>query len=63
MEILGLLNQQLVKLLEAIMPALDSDWWNSLVLNKLTYQQKTFASSLPPTSIGTARLSGFIACG
>ena len=49
MELLGLLAQQLIKLLETVMPALDSDWWNSLVLEKLTNQQRTFASSLPRT--------------
>jgi len=51
MEILGLLNQQLLKLLSATLPALDSDWWHSLVLDKLTYQQKSFAVSLPPQAL------------
>lgn len=60
MEILGLLNQQLVKLLETVMPALDSDWWNSLVLEKLTYQQKTFASSLPAQALERLNLAALL---
>jgi len=47
MEILNLLNHQLVKLLTSTLPRLDPDWWNCLVLEKLTYQQKAFATSLP----------------
>ncbi len=60
MEILGLLNQQLVKLLEGVMPVLDSDWWNSLVLDKLTYQQKTFASSLPSPALERLDLAALL---
>lgn len=60
MEILGLLNRELVKLLKTIMPASDSDWWNSLVLDKLTYQQKTFASSLPPQALERLDLAALL---
>jgi len=60
MEILGLLTQQLVKLLETAMPALDSDWWNSLVLDKLTYQQKAFASSLPTQALERLDLAALL---
>lgn len=51
MDIFCLLNQQLIKLLTTKLPTLDSDWLNSLVLDKLTYQQKTFASSLPSQAL------------
>lgn len=60
MEIIYLLNQQLVKLLATIMPALDSDWWNSLVLDKLTYQQKSFASSLPAQALERLDLAALL---
>lgn len=60
MEILGLLNQQLVKLLAALLPALDSDWWHSLVLDKLTYQQNSFASSLPPQALESQDLAALL---
>lgn len=60
MDIFGLLNQQLVKLLTATFPALDSDWWNSLVLDKLTYQQKTFASSLPSQALERLDLAALL---
>lgn len=60
MEILSLLNQQLVKLLTATVPALDSDWWNSLVLDKLTYQQKSFAASLPPQALERLDLAALL---
>jgi hypothetical protein len=60
MEILGLLNQQLVKLLTSVLPELDSDWWNTLILDKLTYQQKSFASSLPPQSTENLDLAALL---
>jgi hypothetical protein len=60
MEILSLLNEQLVKLLEPVMPALDPDWWRSLVLDKLTYQQKTFASSLPSQALERLDLASLL---
>ena len=60
MEILDLLNQQLVKLLTTALPKLNSDWWNSLVLNKLTYQQKTFASSLPAQALERLDLAALL---
>ncbi len=45
MEILALLNQQLVTLLNNTLPALAPDWWQTLVLDKLTFQQKAFAEN------------------
>lgn len=60
MEILGLLSQQLVKFLETVMPTLDSDWWDSLVLDKLTYQQKSFASSLPINALERLDLAALL---
>ncbi|WP_367155446.1 Swt1 family HEPN domain-containing protein [Methylomonas sp. HYX-M1] len=60
MEILGLLKQQLLKLLSATLPALDSDWWKSLVLDKLTYQQKTFAASLPSHTLERLDLAALL---
>uniref|UniRef100_UPI004048714F DEAD/DEAH box helicase n=1 Tax=Methylotuvimicrobium sp. KM2 TaxID=3133976 RepID=UPI004048714F len=60
MEILSLLNQQLVKLLTATLPTLDSNWWNSLVLDKLTYQQKSFAVSLTPHALERLDLAALL---
>lgn len=60
MESLSQLNQQLVKLLASALPALDSDWWNSLVLDKLTYQQKSFASSLPAHALDCLDLAALL---
>ena len=60
MEILALLNQQLFKLLSATLPAPESDWWHSLVLDKLTYQQITFASSLPPQALSRLDLAALL---
>ncbi len=51
MDIFGLLNHQLVKLLTVTLPVLDADRRNSMVLDKLTYQQKTFAPSLPAQAL------------
>ncbi|MFM8445071.1 MAG: DEAD/DEAH box helicase [Methylococcus sp.] len=60
MEILGLLNQQLVNVLTTILPSLEQDWWNSLVLDKLTYPQKTFASSIPPQALERLDLAALL---
>ncbi|WP_255188120.1 DEAD/DEAH box helicase [Methylomonas rapida] len=60
MDIFSLLNQQLVKLLTTKLPALKSDWWKSLVLDKLTYQQKTFAVSLPPQALERLDLAALL---
>lgn len=60
MEIFSLLNQQLVNLLATALPAIGSDWWNSLVLDKLTYQQKTFAASLPPQTLERLDLAALL---
>jgi hypothetical protein len=42
------------------MPTLDSDWWDSLVLDKLTYQQKSFASSLPINALERLDLAALL---
>ena len=60
MEILGLLNQQLINVLSTVLPSLDQDWWNSLVLDKLTYPQKTFASSIPPQALERLDLAALL---
>ncbi|WGS85436.1 hypothetical protein [Methylomonas sp. UP202] len=60
MEILSLLNQQLVKLLASSLQALDSDWWTSLVLDKLTYQQRSFAVSLPAQALDRLDLAALL---
>lgn len=60
MDILALLNQELVKLLKNLMPVLDSNWWNSLVLDKLTFQQKNFASSLPSQALERLDLAALL---
>ncbi|MCQ8127715.1 hypothetical protein [Methylomonas rivi] len=60
MEILGLLNQQLVKLLTATFPALVFHWWNLLLLSKLTYQQNSFAASLPPQALERQDLAALL---
>jgi len=60
MEAFNLFNQQLLKVLCTVLPAIDEDWWNSLVLEKLTYTQKTFASSIPPQALELLDLAALI---
>jgi len=60
MEIFSLLNRQLVKVLDNTLPALDADWWHSLVLDKLTHQQKSFAVSLPPQTLERLDLAALL---
>ena len=41
-EILPVLTRQLVSILKELLPKLSQDWWKSLVLEKLTFQQQAF---------------------
>ncbi|MDP3334266.1 MAG: hypothetical protein Q8Q40_11190 [Methylococcaceae bacterium] len=60
MEILALLNQQLLTLLNNTLPKLDLNWWQLLVLDKLTFQQKTFATNLPTNSLEKLDLAALL---
>jgi ATP-dependent helicase HepA len=60
MEILSLLNHQLVAFLKRALPAIESGWWQSLVLEKLTFQQKTFAANLPQDTLEQLDLSALL---
>lgn len=60
MEILSLLNQQLLTLLSKTLPVLSSDWWQSLVLEKLTFQQKTFVTNQPASTLERLDLAALL---
>ena len=60
MEILSHLNRQLNAVLVQSLPQIDPDWWQSLVLEKLTFQQKTFAENLPPNALDQLDLSALL---
>jgi hypothetical protein len=47
MEIIGIFNRELHQLLSKLLPTITEDWWQSLVIDKLTFQQKSFAQNLP----------------
>ena len=60
MEILSHLNRQLNAVLVQSLPQIDPDWWQSLVLEKLTFQQKTFAENLPLNALDQLDLSALL---
>ena len=60
MDILSTLNFQLNKLLKLSLPQIESDWWRLLVLEKLTYQQQSFAQNLPNNALDQLDLSALL---
>lgn len=60
MEILNLLNLQLVAILSKLLAGMDQNWWQTLVLDKLTFQQKAYAQNLPTNGINQLDLSGLL---
>ena len=60
MEILTLLNRQLNTILVNSLPQIESNWWQLLVLEKLTFQQKTFAQNLPQNALEQLDLSALL---
>ncbi len=60
MEILSTLNRQLNIVLNQSLPQIESNWWKSLVLEKLTFQQKSFAQNLPTNALDQLDLSALL---
>ena len=60
MDILSLLNVQLNAVLRQLLPQIESDWWHLLVLEKLTYQQQSFAQKLPNNALEQLDLSALL---
>ena len=60
MEILNLLNLPLLNLLMRVLPSIDNDWWIKLVLNQLTFQQKSVAQQLPEDALEKLDLAALL---
>ncbi|MEI6268264.1 MAG: SNF2-related protein [Methylococcaceae bacterium] len=60
MEILTLLNRQLKAVLFKSLTQIESNWWQSLVLDKLTFQQKLFAQNFPQNALEQLDLSALL---
>ena len=60
MEILSLLNSQLNAVLFKSLPQIEANWWQSLVLDKLTFQQKSFSQNLPHNALEQLDLSALL---
>ncbi len=61
MEILSTLNRQLnVVLNQQSLSQIEPNWWHSLVLEKLTFQQKSFAQNLPTKALDQLDLSALL---
>ncbi len=60
MDILGTLNRQLNAALNQSLPQIEANWWQALVLEKLTFQQKSFAQNLPPNALEQLDLSALL---
>lgn len=57
MDIFDILNRQLIVILQAFLPTRQADWWSSLVLEKLSFQQQLYAKKLPSNSLHQLDLS------
>lgn len=60
MKALSLLNHQLVATLSKALAQLESNWWQTLVLDKLTFQQKSFAQNLSANALNQLDLSALL---
>ena len=60
MEIISTLNRQLNSVLNQSLPQIDPNWWQSLVLEKLTFQQKSFAENLPANALDQLDLAALL---
>ena len=59
-EILNVLSKQLVNTLTQSLPKISQNWWQTHVIDKLTFQQQTFARSLPHKSIEQLDLAALL---
>lgn len=60
MDILNILTNQLIAVLKVSLPKISTDWWASLVIEKLTYQQKTFIRQHNPDSLDQLDLAALL---
>lgn len=60
MDIFSTLNRQLNAVLNQSLPQIEPNWWRILVLEKLTFQQKSFAQNLPPNALEQLDLSALL---
>jgi SNF2 family DNA or RNA helicase len=60
MEIIGIFNKELHQLLSKLLPTITEDWWQSLVIDKLTFQQKSFAQNLPINGLDQLDLAALL---
>jgi len=60
MKTLNTLNTQLVKVLSQALPNISLDWRQSLVLEKLTFQQQTYAQNLPIAALEQLDLAALL---
>jgi len=60
MDILSTLNRQLNAVLNQSLPQIDPNWWHTLVLEKLTFQQKSFAQNLSSNALDQLDLSALL---
>jgi|GEM_PF-740898 len=59
-EILKVLMRQIVDTLNETLPKVSQGWWQTHVIDKLTFQQQNFARSLPPESLERLDLAALL---
>ncbi|MDD5034680.1 MAG: SNF2-related protein [Methylococcaceae bacterium] len=59
-EVLTALTQQLVDMLNNTLPKLSSSWWQTHVIDKLTFQQQNFVRNLPPKALNQLDLAALL---
>ena len=60
MDITAIFNRELHQLLSKSLPTITEDWWQSLVIDKLTFQQKSFAQNLPIDALDQLDLAALL---
>lgn len=59
-EVFKILIQQLINVLRTSLPSIASDWWNNLVIEKLTFEQQRIANKYPLNSLEKLDLSALL---
>ncbi len=58
--VLNILTNQLTQVLKDTLPKISTTWWKSLVIEKLTFQQQSFARQYNPDSLEQLDLAALL---
>lgn len=58
--VLNILTNQLTQVLKDTLPQISTTWWKSLVIEKLTFQQQSFARRYSPDALEQLDLAALL---